>query len=1062
MSSLLASLFSSRSDSSADSVELKREKVAQSHQDQDQDDADEDDVDMTGVKVDQNTEPSQPCDQPGPTPSSLKSPSLEESVAMQSEQDWHRDPSSLSANSPDKSSSFKHPASSKTSLNATSSQTGNSSSTSAREQVSVAQKPSAEDVGTLDGLKPAPDEASSSDQPTSAARPNPGVGLEKSVKQPRATTAKEASSVADMTAATEPKRRTMPARLRRVSSLLAGSTLEEELLDTQERMGDNKVLLPPDTKLVLSNIPAVRSRAYLVEDAAPSAEAAMSVFADAQVARACRATATIETPDFCLRDDTEMMGKTRNLRNEEDTSDAEYERRHRRPDNLEKKQRRMEKERLVRDRQKLKERIEQLKSVDPRLLMPILTARDQSKASSSSQARDPLPRGSEAALGLGKNNLSTDAAASLVRLENLRKELLDEAYETLARYDILLPSTSGAPSAEKRRKTTTVADETPQDSGQEDSEPTVRMGRQILKSVSLGSVTRKVTGASPARSSDRSTHSRPESGRFASGSTSRSTANSMREASPVRASPRRIVSKRGSSNSLNEPKSGSQPVSTPEMKKVAVSHLINSSGKKEIVYATPTHHNIHARTSGGRFAPKAAVIGLSPSTPSRPAKAKEPAMKKTPSRSPQRRKRAPAPASISTSQPKEPLREPSGRLSRRRSRSRADRSPESPEYPTLVPTGVNKTGPSLAEIKATERRPKRVKLIFNRSGGTGISSSPSTSGNGSGSNDINGSGSAGMAEQLDSPLSVGSPIHTPNGDSTVPALASALTLEQAKAMMEAAMAAAEAEGEQSFSGFFQRQPSPARPQGQVEQTQETMPQMSSFPAGLKTETVDDIMDLDHSGPDTIPCGIQGQENDLTGDRKAEESGSAVESGESRANAQDRSIQEQQPETDPGNSRSVPARHMPGRTIEPRSKAAEAIPSRRNSTRVKAISAFGEKIPAYVTKKMAFEGCVENTMIEEGWNEVVNGRLACLVGQNDPLPSPDFVPEHSPSPRVGGSDRTPPPPLPAEDEPTNAPRIEEAESKVPAFIKEERVEMKLERIEEPVCKAESDFDMEEDP
>ena len=105
---------------------------------------------------------------------------------------------------------------------------------------------------------------------------------------------------------------------------------------------------------------------------------------------ACREKALIETPDFKLREDSSQMGKTRGgaMRSEvsawsstqpppdatahpstsaaaapqEDTSDAAYERRHRRPDNLEKKQRRMEKERLIKERQRLRDRIEQLKT----------------------------------------------------------------------------------------------------------------------------------------------------------------------------------------------------------------------------------------------------------------------------------------------------------------------------------------------------------------------------------------------------------------------------------------------------------------------------------------------------------------------------------------------------------------------------------------------------------------------------------------------------------------------------------------------------------------------------
>ena len=89
--------------------------------------------------------------------------------------------------------------------------------------------------------------------------------------------------------------------------------------------------------------------------------------------------------------------------------------------------------------------------------------------------------------------------------------------------------------------------------------------------------------------------------------------------------------------------------------------------------------------------------------------------------------------------------------------------------PTLLPTGTAKTGASLAEINASERRPKRVKLILRRQG----------QGQGQGQ---------GQAD-------------TKSFESDEPSvsLGSALTEEEAAKMLEAALAQAGANGEASHT-----------------------------------------------------------------------------------------------------------------------------------------------------------------------------------------------------------------------------------------------------------------------
>ena len=127
------------------------------------------------------------------------------------------------------------------------------------------------------------------------------------------------------------------------------------------------------------------------------------------------------------------MPKTRGLRSEaaEDTSDAAYERRHRKPETAEKRQRKAEVERLSRDRQKLLSRIEQLKTVEARMLQPIVVARDQVRAEANGKSQDAPP-------------LASAVKPLSERVEEIRKELLDDAYETLKRYDLLLSISADA------------------------------------------------------------------------------------------------------------------------------------------------------------------------------------------------------------------------------------------------------------------------------------------------------------------------------------------------------------------------------------------------------------------------------------------------------------------------------------------------------------------------------------------------------------------------------------------------------------------------------------------
>ena len=258
---------------------------------------------------------------------------------------------------------------------------------------------------------------------------------------------------------------------------------------------------------------------------------------------------------------------------QEDTSDAAYERRHRKPDNLEKKQRRLEKERLVRDRQKLKERIDQLRVADVRLLAPILNAREQQQKQTEGDVGAVSPGGVEQG-GQKQQSMTMDASQTLAKLELLRSELLEEAHDTLKRYDALLLAPTETVTPMHLGKRRPGGDGGVADAGGEASSKAAR-------SISV-------------------------SGAFANKAGKSQTVN--RAASFSAATKDKRAGKRKSQSPLD--------VKTKRLSAGATLPVSPQPFKPEdgTVRAENTYANIHARTSGGRFAPKSALAGTGGST----------------------------------------------------------------------------------------------------------------------------------------------------------------------------------------------------------------------------------------------------------------------------------------------------------------------------------------------------------------------------------------------------------------------------------------------------------------
>lgn len=254
---------------------------------------------------------------------------------------------------------------------------------------------------------------------------------------------------------------------------------------------------------------------------------------------------------------------------QEDTSDAAYERRHRKPDNVEKKQRRLEKEGLVRDRQKLKERIDQLRVADARLLVPILTARElhqkqtEGEHDSISLAAAATSPG-EGEVGAKLHHLGVDATQTMAKLELLRTELLEEAHETLKRYDALLtPTEPTIPVNSMKRKAN--------EGGVDEA------GHKPVRSISLSGAFATKHGQGAQRSASTS-KVKKSSGKGAANSPAGTRAKRLSLVGTVPKEPQPF-----------KPEDGT-------------------------VRAENTYANIHARTSGGRFAPKSMLTGAAGST----------------------------------------------------------------------------------------------------------------------------------------------------------------------------------------------------------------------------------------------------------------------------------------------------------------------------------------------------------------------------------------------------------------------------------------------------------------
>ncbi|KAH9829452.1 uncharacterized protein C8Q71DRAFT_404946 [Rhodofomes roseus] len=168
-----------------------------------------------------------------------------------------------------------------------------------------------------------------------------------------------------------PPKRVLPSRSRRGGPGVGSCETDMMILDTMRRRLENEPLIPATTKFLLTT----NSSLVPSTSDAPNFEVEINThaygryFDRPEVQKAYKEQQLIQTPEFTqLDEDASVGGRFRPRVAEDepaDTSDAAYEKRHRKYETFEKRQRLREKEKLKHEQYKLKERIDQLRGMDP-------------------------------------------------------------------------------------------------------------------------------------------------------------------------------------------------------------------------------------------------------------------------------------------------------------------------------------------------------------------------------------------------------------------------------------------------------------------------------------------------------------------------------------------------------------------------------------------------------------------------------------------------------------------------------------------------------------------------
>ncbi|KAI0785387.1 hypothetical protein BC629DRAFT_1288757 [Irpex lacteus] len=237
------------------------------------------------------------------------------------------------------------------------------------------------------------------------------------------------------------QKRVLPSRSRRGGPGVGGCDVDVMILETRKRRSESEPLIPASSKFLLTTDSSLVPPPP--EDEIPEFELNVSAygryFDRPEVQQACKYQQLIQTPEYTqLPDDAIVGGRFRPRGSEDetaDTSDAAYEKRHRKYETFEKRQRLREKEKLKHEQYKLKERIEQLRAMDTSAFLALPASKFSDPPGVVHHEHfDDTDTGLADLPGAHING-----AAAYNEGERRRKEMLDIALGLEERYRVLLP-----------------------------------------------------------------------------------------------------------------------------------------------------------------------------------------------------------------------------------------------------------------------------------------------------------------------------------------------------------------------------------------------------------------------------------------------------------------------------------------------------------------------------------------------------------------------------------------------------------------------------------------------
>ncbi|KAF9469818.1 hypothetical protein BDZ94DRAFT_30288 [Collybia nuda] len=231
------------------------------------------------------------------------------------------------------------------------------------------------------------------------------------------------------------QKRVLPSRSRRGGPGVGNCDTDIMILETQKRRFGDEPLIPVETKFLLTTNPEYTLKTSSITELGVNIHANDRYFDRPEVLKSYREQEIIQTPDFVNTAEVPTVGGRFRARNVEDgtidTSDAAYEKRHRKYETFEKRQRLREKEKLKHEQYKLKERIEQLRAMDGAAFLSLPASSFSSKPASSGPDSDNSDR--------DLSGSHVNGAASYREGERRRREMLQVASMLEERYRVLLP-----------------------------------------------------------------------------------------------------------------------------------------------------------------------------------------------------------------------------------------------------------------------------------------------------------------------------------------------------------------------------------------------------------------------------------------------------------------------------------------------------------------------------------------------------------------------------------------------------------------------------------------------